>query len=62
MTEEELRKALTEVRIGPAYEAAVKEAMRSTRLAWPDQYPDEQLIHARRVAARELLRRLGWDR
>jgi tRNA(Arg) A34 adenosine deaminase TadA len=57
----ELRKALTEADIVPAYQAAVNTAIRSARQAWADDYPDEQLRHARVVALRELAAHLGWD-
>lgn len=58
--EQELRKALTEVDLIPAYEEAVDTAIKKARQSWPDLMPEQQLRHARGVAARELLRQLGW--
>ena len=59
--EARLRKALTEVRLAPAYEAAVEKAIKDARASWSDTQPHRQLSHARRVAREELARSLGWD-
>jgi hypothetical protein len=61
IAERDLRKALIEVRLAPAYEAAVEKGIKDARAAWSDSQPHRQLAHARRVARDELARLLGWD-
>lgn len=59
--EARLRKALTEVRLAPQYDAAIEKGVRAAVAAWPDEHPSKQLSVARKVAMQELASRLGWD-
>jgi hypothetical protein len=59
--EEKLRKALTEVRLAPAYERAINKGVKEAMSLYPNNEPRKQLIVARRVALRELAARIGWD-
>lgn len=56
-----LRKALTSVRLAPAYEAAVDKGIAAGRAQYHDAMPDHQLRVARATALKVLAAHLGWD-
>ncbi len=59
--EKKLRDVLTEVRLAPAYQAAVEKGVREARAQFTDNQPAGQLRTARRVALATLAAQLGWD-
>jgi hypothetical protein len=59
--EYKLRKALTEVRLAPAYHLAVEKGIATAVATWPAADFDKQLATARRIALKELARYIGWE-